>query len=219
MGKALLIVLILVLTATAADARRRGHRHYGGHGFYPMEMAPAWQRPVPAKRYSIQRPVPAERYTTIQRPLPEERYTTGQSPGRVGLSQMVPPDWQLQPPDPNWHGRRFLSPDGQSWLAAYSSPADRGALAAHLKEVAFVEGEEITYLQGERSWIAVSGFKGDRIFYRKVVLACAGKTWRQIALEYPAQAKRAVDGLVSRVSRALEPDANDENCRSELSSQ
>src|SRR6266542_2952592 len=168
MGKALLIVLILVLTATAADARRRGHRHYGGHGFYPMEM---------------------------------------------------PPDWQRQPPDPNWHGRRFLSPDGQSWLAAYSSPADRGALAAHLKEVAFVEGEEITYLQGERSWIAVSGFKGDRIFYRKVVLACAGKTWRQIAFEYPAQAKRALDELVSRVSRALEPDANDENCGSELSSQ
>jgi hypothetical protein len=90
-------------------------------------------------------------------------------------------------------------------------------LAAHLKEVVFVDGEEITYLQGGRAWIAVSGLKEDRIFYRKVVLACGGTTWRHIAFEYPAQAKWAFDRLVTHVSRALEPDANDVNCGAELS--
>jgi hypothetical protein len=102
MRKALLSILILALTVTAADARRRGHRHHGGHRLYPMEMASTWQRPLPA-----------------------ERYTTGQSRERSSISNPVPPDWRLRPPDPNWHGRRYLSPDGQSWLAAYARLARR----------------------------------------------------------------------------------------------
>jgi hypothetical protein len=92
-------------------------------------------------------------------------------------------------------------------LALYSSPADAQALDAHLKQVTFVEGEDITYLRRDRDWLVVSGFKGakeERIFYRKVVLACGGNTWRHIAFEYPAEAKRAFDRLVTRVAIAMD---------------
>jgi serine/threonine-protein kinase len=125
----------------------------------------------------------------------------------VGIEALIPSDWRLAPQEQNWQGRRFVSPEGDAWLALYSSPADAQALDAHLKQVAFVEGEDITYLRREREWLVVSGFKGakeDRIFYRKVVLACGGSTWRHIAFEYPAEAKRAFDRFVERVAVAMD---------------
>jgi len=113
-------------------------------------------------------------------------------------AQFVPRDWQLQPPDPNW----------QAWLALYSSNAANDT-TARFKAVAFADGEEVTYLRGERDRLTVSGFKGDRIFYRKVVLSCGGMTWRHVALEYPAEAKTRFDRYVERVSRGFERIADD----------
>jgi hypothetical protein len=130
---------------------------------------------------------------------------------RGSIAAPVPADWQLQPPDPDWRGNRFVSPTGHAWLAFYARPADKAPHDQHLKTVAFVEGEEITYLRREPDWLAVSGFKGDRIFYRKVVLACGERTWRHVAFEYPAEAKRAFDRLVTRVARALDR-AVDKDC-------
>jgi serine/threonine-protein kinase len=128
--------------------------------------------------------------------------------GRGEPAQFVPRDWQLQAPDPNWQGRRYLAPDGSAWLALYSSNAANDT-TARFKAVAFADGEEVTYLRGERDRLTVSGLKGDRIFYRKVVLACGGTTWRHVALEYPAKAKTRFDRYVERVSRGFERIADD----------
>jgi len=127
----------------------------------------------------------------------------GQSPEEAAA---VPPGWRLMPPDPNWSGKRYLSPDGASWFATYASPVGDEAIGEHMKMVAFADGEEVTYLRGERGWIAVSGLKGDRIFYRKAVLACGGRLWRHVAFEYPAEAKRRMDRFA--MHRAAELDAD-----------
>jgi serine/threonine-protein kinase len=123
-------------------------------------------------------------------------------PERYGIGSIVPPDWKLQPPDANWRGKRFVSPDGGSWLALYNAPADVSN-AEHMKWVASAPGERITYQRRGRGWIVVSGFKGDRIFYRKAMLACGNKSWHHIAFEYPAGDKRAFDRLVTRTSHSL----------------
>ena len=129
--------------------------------------------------------------------------------GRIDSpARLIPRDWQLQPPDPNWQGRRYLAPDGSAWLALYSSNAANDA-AQRFKAVAFADGEEVTYLRGERDRLTVSGFKGDRIFYRKVMLVCGGTQWRHIALEYPAEAKTKFDRYVESVSRGFERIADD----------
>ncbi len=179
MRRAVLVALILVLTATAADARRRHHR---GHIY--LRHAPVMMVPPAAAEFARERGA------------------------RVEASQIVPRDWQLQPPDPNWQGRRYLAPDGNAWLALYSVNAANDA-SARFKAVAFAEGEEVTYLRGERDRMTVSGLKGDRIFYRKVSLACGGTQWRHVALEYPAQDKRRFDRFVENVSRGFERIADD----------
>ena len=181
MQRAVLIALILVLTASSADARRRHHRVH----FY-MRHAPVMMVSPAAAAAEFAR---------------EPR-------GRIEASQIVPRDWQLQPPDPNWQGRRYVAPDGDAWLALYSTNAANDA-TARFKAVAFADGEEVTYLRGERDRMTVSGLKGDRIYYRKVMLACGGAQWRHVALEYPAQDKARFDRLVENISRGFERIADD----------
>jgi hypothetical protein len=186
MRKFLLITLILTLTADMADARRRGHHR--GHRFEPYAIERSDRDAIESiGRRSIER----------------------QDNGRRGtpLLALVPADWQLQPPDPNWQGRRYVAPEGDAWLALYASSTGGEPLDQHWKAVAFGEGEELTLLQRERDWLVVSGFKGDkadRIFYRKAVLACGERSWRHVAFEYPAEAKRVYDRLVTRVAHALD---------------
>jgi len=122
---------------------------------------------------------------------------------------MVPPTWQLQPPDPNWKGKRFLSPDGSSWLAVYAFPTASEPIASHMQSVAFAKDETPIYLRGERSWIVVSGIKGDRIFYRKAIIACGGKVWHHIAFEYPSALKQEVEPFVMRAAAIVNQAEND----------
>jgi hypothetical protein len=195
----LLIAIILAFAIETADARKRRHR--GHHGYQHQY--------VQIERYSDRAESRAARTARAERPtMPAERRAT-RARGN-DIRGLVPADWRLQPPQPEWQGHRFISPRGDAWLALYPVPVDLKAVDQHWKSLAFVEGEELTYLQRERHWVAVSGFKGGRIFYRKAVLACGESQWRTIAFEYPADAKRAFDPLVNRMSDALDREANED---------
>ena len=78
-----------------------------------------------------------------------------------------------------------MSPDGSSWFAAYSSPVADEPVAAHMDTVVTQQGEGVTYLRRERDWLAVSGLKGGRIFYRKAVIACGGNMWPTLSNSRP----------------------------------
>jgi hypothetical protein len=183
MWRILLTLLVLAYTVSDADARRR-HRHHRMVIKRVVLLPPAIDRADPR--------------------APQIR-------GRVTAADLIPSGWQLQPADPSWKGRRYLSPDGSASLALYASASDQEPIQKHMQTVAFAEGEEITSLRGERNWIAVSGLKDGRMFYRKAVLACGGTMWRHIAWQYPAAARSMVDPQVARAARALDAVA-EEDC-------
>ena len=182
MRRTWLVCLILLLAVAPASARHH-HRHSHGHGHYFFGFS------VGAARLDDR--AEAHRRSEHTRPF-------------------IPADWRLQPPDPKWSGKRFVSPDGQAWFAAYSTDAAKESIDDHMRAIAFAGGETLTYIRGESDWIAVSGTKGDRIFYRKAVVACDGRAWHQIAFEYPITMRRYIDRMVQRASAAV--DATDEGC-------
>jgi hypothetical protein len=123
------------------------------------------------------------------------------------LARLLPSGWTLQPPDPNWKGHRFVAPGGDAWLALYNSTADKDSLDKHLKTVAFVDGEELMFLQRGRDRLMVAGHKGERNFFRKVVLDCDGRQWQHVAIEYPAEARRAFGRFIPRIAKLLDVSA------------
>jgi hypothetical protein len=193
MQKAVLILLLVALGVSSAQARHRHHRHHRGGEVYPQQQViPLFGRQSPSE------------------------YDTGLLPVRLGfdagagevVAGLLPQDWRLMPADPNWKGLRYVSPDGSSWVALYATQVGEESLAAHMKAVAFVDGEQMTYVRGERDWLVVSGLKDDRVFYRKAALACGGHSWHHVAFEYPVDAKRKMDAVVMRLARGLDRAGN-----------
>src|SRR5687768_10696174 len=123
MYRTLVTALLVVCAVDAADARRRS-RYYAP--FAEVVVVPPASRTFSA----------------------EFGRDSGRSSGRryrsLSSRDPVPESWTLQPPDPNWKGKRFVSPDGASWLATYTSPSDPNSINAHMQTVAFAEGETIT---------------------------------------------------------------------------
>ena len=115
---------------------------------------------------------------------------------------IVPPSWRLLPANEETHEQRFVSPSGDAWLSLYALPPVE-SVASHLAAVRRGEHERITYERVGRTWIVVSGYKGDRIFYRKAMLACSGQSWHHLEFEYPSDQKLAFDEFVTRASYAL----------------
>jgi hypothetical protein len=120
-----------------------------------------------------------------------------------GRPSLVPPGWEPTSPEPDETGRRFVSPDGTSWMTAKQSSARRDRLSADMDELAYRDGERITYHQRGSSWVAVSGYRGDDIFYRKSNLACGGTRWNTIEFRYPVSAKRSMDDVVTYIARGM----------------
>src|SRR5262245_38379592 len=122
MRKLVLAALILAVTASAADARRRHHHH----------------------RFMYYREAPVMLMAPGTMEGKRSRGGRTDSPARL-----IPRDWHLMPPDPKWQGRRYMSPEGDAWLAFYATGAANDA-QERLKAVAFGDGEQVTYLQGAR---------------------------------------------------------------------
>jgi len=179
----LAIVLSLAVGCESADARRR--RHHAHHG----------------QRHEA----------LVERPTSSTDPLTSSAAAHSTIGVLIPRDWRLEPPDPNLQGKRFTSPTGDASLTFFARSAEDVPREQYLSQFAFAEGERVTYLRGERNWLVVSGFRSDRIFYRKAILACGGTQWRHVAFEYPAEAKREFDRFVTRMSRALDQAREDCN--------
>jgi hypothetical protein len=122
----------------------------------------------------------------------------------IPFRSIVPNSWTLLPPERQSYGHRFVSPNGDAWLWFFAVPANReAAVSANTDQVAPAM-ERVTYEARGRDWLVSSGYRGgDRIFYRKAILACKGTKWRHIEFEYPASEKRLFDNFVTRTSFAL----------------
>jgi hypothetical protein len=181
MQKSVLIapVLVIALGVSNADARRHGHSRYRHWDYALREALPQLQ-------------------------LPRRVGRLARAYARVPPAAFPPPTWQLQPPEPNWEGRRYMSPGGEAWLAFYTSPADKDGRAEHLKSVAFADGEVIFALQGDQNELTVTGSTGERMFYRKVRLACRGGQWHHVALEFPLGDRQQYELLVAQAVQVLD---------------
>jgi len=117
--------------------------------------------------------------------------------------RLIPPGWTQAVADAETRTRKFVSPDGQASLTARQVIADRTAPGRGLDRLAHRDDEQVTYHRRAPSWVAVSGYRDGKIFYRKINLACRGTRWNFVELEYPREMKRAMDATVTHIARGM----------------
>ena len=77
-----------------------------------------------------------------------------------------------------------------------------GATPEHFKRwmIANAGGyEEITYQPRGRSWFVLSGYRGDQIYYEKVMFSCGERIVNILAIAYPVAERDQFDPVVERM--------------------
>ena len=119
------------------------------------------------------------------------------------LPRLVPEGWHEVPTLREGAARVFASPNGNARLRVGHVPARLGRREEDIDRLMYHEGETITYQRRGGSWLAVSGYRNGEIFYRKSNLACRGTRWHTIDMQYPREAKKPLDPIVTGIARRM----------------
>ena len=65
--------------------------------------------------------------------------------------------------------------------------------------------EDLTYRPRGRSWFVLSGYRGDQIYYEKVMFSCGGRVVNILAVAYPVASRRIFDPVVERMEDRFRP--------------
>lgn len=127
---------------------------------------------------------------------------------RFGSSADVPADYKAGEAPVNDDGRSFTSPDGEAKILIWGAFAtlNEESFADYAKRRVSYDrddGWNVSYSAGKDGWFAFSGSKAGRIFYEKIIQACAGQIANHVRLEYPAARQKDFDPIVSHVAKSL----------------
>ena len=88
-----------------------------------------------------------------------------------------------------WNNTRAQSPEGlKRWLIENVGGYD-----------------ETTYRPRGRSWFVLSGYRGDSIYYEKVMFSCGGSLVNVFAITYPVDQRNLYDPIVERMEDSFRP--------------
>lgn len=107
---------------------------------------------------------------------------------------------------PSFH--YFVSPDSEAKLifGAWSNKEGRTPEAFKQWLVANTEGyDELSYRPRGRTWFVLSGYRGDNIYYEKVMFSCGGDVVNVFAVAYPVTERARYDPIVERVEDGFKP--------------
>ena len=88
-----------------------------------------------------------------------------------------------------WNNREGRTPDQfKHWLMANAGGYD-----------------ELTYRPRGRSWFVLSGYRGNDIYYEKVMFSCGGQVVNVMAISYPNGERDLYDPVVERMEDTFRP--------------
>jgi hypothetical protein len=107
---------------------------------------------------------------------------------------------------PSFH--YFVSRDAEAKLMVGAWNNDAGQTPSEFKQwlLANTGGyDEMTYVPRGRTWFVISGYRGDDIYYEKVMFSCAGSVVNIFAITYPQGLRRQYDPVVEKVEDSFRP--------------
>jgi len=105
-------------------------------------------------------------------------------------------------------GRTFISLDGRSKMVVFGGfNSENFRLedyrATILKE--FKGYDNVTYGPKGKTWFVLSGFRGDAIYYQKVLFSCSGQIINVLSITFPAEQKPSYEPIVEALEDNFRP--------------
>jgi hypothetical protein len=107
---------------------------------------------------------------------------------------------------PSFH--YFVSRDAEAKLMVGAWNNEAGQTPSEFKQwlLANTGGyDAMTYVPRGRTWFVISGYRGDDIYYEKVMFSCAGSVVNVLAITYPQGLRRQYDSVVEKVEDSFRP--------------
>ena len=128
--------------------------------------------------------------------------------GRFGFAIDVPPAFVAQGESVNGDGDRFTTPTAElRAFAGYLVDESFEAEAASGRSVWAEDGYALTYQVTTPGFAVMSGRKGPRVLYERLVAICGGTTFMGYSLEYSVADITAFKQVIDRLTASLKPPA------------
>ena len=123
--------------------------------------------------------------------------------------------FKAQPPSEKGDGQTFLTADGRAKIVVYGTVNDEGFSPAEYRKTIlkeFAGYDMIDYSPQGKTWFVLSGFRGDMIYYQKVMFSCGNKVINALSVTFPTAEKKFYEGLIEVMEDNFKP-ASGEACR------
>lgn len=128
--------------------------------------------------------------------------------GRFGFVIDVPPGFVARGESANGDGNRFTTPTAElRAFAGYLVEESFEHEAAVGRQVWTEDGYKLTYQVTTPSFAVISGRKGARVLYERLVAICGGTTFMGFSLEYSVADLNAFKPVIDRLTSSLKPPA------------
>jgi hypothetical protein len=127
----------------------------------------------------------------------------------LGLSYSYPPDVFLPiegDEKPYFHYFASASSEAKFLVGGWNNTTGQSPAGFKQWLTENVGGyDELTYRPSGRSWFVLSGYRGDSIYYEKVMFSCGGSLVNVFAITYPVEQRDLYDPIVERMEDTFRP--------------
>jgi hypothetical protein len=112
-------------------------------------------------------------------------------------------------------GQVFLNQQGNAKVVVNGAVNDEGFTPTEYRKTIlkeFAGYDQLDYSPQGQTWFVLSGYRGDAIYYQKVMFSCGGKVINALSVTFPRAEKPFYEGLVERMEDNFKPGSG-EGCR------
>lgn len=96
-------------------------------------------------------------------------------------------------------GQVFLTANGSAKLVVYGALNDKGFTPVEYRKVIledYTGYDQMDYSPQGKTWFVLSGFRGETIYYQKVMFSCENRVISAFSITFPKAEKKFYEGLV-----------------------
>jgi hypothetical protein len=128
---------------------------------------------------------------------------------RFGFRLVYPDRWfASQSESEDGDGSTFVSRDGRARLVVFGAHNAEGLSPQDYRTTlldAFGGYDELTYSPVGRTWFVLSGYRGDDIYYQKVMFSCAGQIINVLSIRFPTSEKPVYAPIIEAIEDRFRP--------------